>query len=81
MLVLTRKAAETIQIGDNIVIKVIRTGKGTVKIGVEAPNDVRVIRGELTSQEEPARVAFEESALQLMDQFSGVLSDQFPHVA
>lgn len=81
MLVLTRKTAETIQIGDNIVVKVIRTGKGTVKIGIEAPNDVRVIRGELTTQDEPARVAVEENLLQLTDQFSGVLSDQFPHVA
>lgn len=81
MLVLTRKAAETIQIGDNIVVKVIRTGKGTVKIGIEAPNDVRVIRGELTTQDEPAFKAIEESLLQLTDSFSGVLSDQFPHVA
>lgn len=81
MLVLTRKAAETIQIGDNIVVKVIRTGKGTVKIGIEAPNDVRVIRGELTTQEQPALMSVEESLLPLTDSFSGVLSDQFPHVA
>ena len=81
MLVLTRKAAETIQIGDQIVVKVIRTGKGTVKIGIEAPNDVRVIRGELATASEPALVATEGSASQITDQFSGVLSDQFPHVA
>ncbi|MEP3479443.1 MAG: carbon storage regulator [Fuerstiella sp.] len=81
MLVLTRKAAETIQIGDNIVVKVIRTGKGTVKIGVEAPNDVRVIRGELTLEEVPALAATAEGKPQLADQLRGVLSDQFPHVA
>lgn len=34
MLVLTRKAAETIRIGNDIVIKVIKTAKGTVKIGI-----------------------------------------------
>ena len=47
MLVLTRKKDETIQIGDSIVIKVISTGRGKVKIGVEAPQSVRVLRGEL----------------------------------
>ena len=38
MLVLTRKATETIQIGDGIVIKVIKTGRGSVKIGIDAPD-------------------------------------------
>jgi len=47
MLVLTRKQSQLIQIGDNIVIKVIRTGPGTVKLGIDAPHDVRVMRGEL----------------------------------
>lgn len=48
MLVLTRKIAETIHIGDDIVIKVISCGRGRVKIGIEAPNSVRVVRGEIT---------------------------------
>ncbi|WP_145360387.1 carbon storage regulator [Alienimonas californiensis] len=47
MLVLTRKSDESIRVGNDIVIKVIRTGKGTVKLGIEAPGDVRILRGEL----------------------------------
>ncbi len=47
MLVLTRKRDEIIRIGNDIVIRVIRTGPTSVKIGVAAPNDVRVVRGEL----------------------------------
>jgi carbon storage regulator len=47
MLVLTRKQFETIQIGENITIKVIATGHGKVKLGIEAPASVRVLRGEL----------------------------------
>lgn len=47
MLVLTRKKDETIRIGDSIVIKVISTGRGKTKIGIEAPDNVRVLRGEL----------------------------------
>lgn len=47
MLVLTRKRYEMIQIGEGIVVKVIKTGRGSVKLGIEAPADVRVIRAEL----------------------------------
>ena len=81
MLVLTRKPAEMIQIGDDIVIKVIKTARGTVKIGIEAPSNVRVIRGELL---EPAPVEaadrVEASVAKLAERFN-VLSDQYPHVA
>ena len=76
MLVLTRKAKETIQIGDDIVIKVIKTAKGTVKIGIEAPDDIRVMRGELAE----SVVVPEALVAKLAERFS-VLSDQYPHVA
>ena len=51
MLVLTRKRTEMIQIGENIFVKVIQTGRSTVKIGIEAPADVRVLRGELAGDD------------------------------
>ena len=57
MLVLTRKCSEVIQIGENIVVKVIKTGRNTVKIGIEAPHNVRVLRGELKSDFDPAPLA------------------------
>ena len=47
MLVLTRKKNETIRIGENIVIKVLRIGNVIVKLGIEAPLEIRVLRGEL----------------------------------
>jgi len=47
MLVLTRKRSEMIQIGENVMIKVIQTGRSIVKIGIEAPDNIRVIRAEL----------------------------------
>jgi carbon storage regulator CsrA len=47
MLVLTRKKSEAIRIGNDVFIKVIRTGRSTVKIGIDAPANVRVVRGEL----------------------------------
>lgn len=53
MLVLTRKRDEVIKIGANIVIRVIKTSKGTVKLGIEAPDSVRIKRGEIATLEEP----------------------------
>ena len=53
MLVLTRKRSEMIQIGENVLIKVIQTGRSIVKIGIEAPDDVRVIRAELAGHPGP----------------------------
>ena len=51
MLVLARKRNESIQIGEDIVIKVIQCGRGTVRLGVQAPGHVRVLRAELVDSE------------------------------
>jgi carbon storage regulator CsrA len=48
MLVLTRKYQEKIKIGDNITITVLRMKGKAVRLGIEAPTDVPVIRGELS---------------------------------
>lgn len=47
MLVLTRKAGEQIVIGDGVRLTVVGIGPGRVKIGVEAPPDVRIDRAEV----------------------------------
>jgi carbon storage regulator CsrA len=47
MLVLTRKLQERICIGNDITVTVLRVKGQQVRIGIEAPRDVRVIRGEL----------------------------------
>ncbi len=52
MLVLTRKKMETIRIGDDITIQVMQTGRGRVKLGIQAPAHLRVLRGELAFVEE-----------------------------
>lgn len=44
MLVLARKTSETIQIGENITVKVLSIRGGQVKLGIEAPSGVRVSR-------------------------------------
>jgi carbon storage regulator CsrA len=47
MLVLTRKQQEQILVGENIRITVVRVQGSTVRIGIEAPDDVRILRGEV----------------------------------
>ena len=47
MLILTRKRDESIRIGEDIVVRVMRTSKGSVKLGIEAPETVRIVRSEL----------------------------------
>lgn len=48
MLVLSRKSSETIHVGDNIVIHVLKVRGAQVKLGIEAPADVTILRSELT---------------------------------
>lgn len=50
MLVITRKESELVQIGDDVIVKVVQTGRGSIKIGIEAPPHVRVLRGEMSAE-------------------------------
>jgi carbon storage regulator len=47
MLVLTRKQGERIVIGEDIVITVVRTKGSSVRVGIQAPAHVPVLRGEI----------------------------------
>ncbi len=51
MLILTRKKNETIQIGDQVAIKIIRVSGNKVRLGVIAPKETRVLRIELRNDE------------------------------
>ena len=53
MLVLTRKQNEKIKIGDDIVVSVLKIKGNTVRLGIAAPKNVRVVRGELPTSSAP----------------------------
>ncbi|WP_425614975.1 carbon storage regulator CsrA [Anatilimnocola sp. NA78] len=61
MLVLSRKVGERLLIGDNIAITVVRIQGGGVRIGVEAPSHLAVVREELKEKFEQQRLS-EQSA-------------------
>lgn len=47
MLVLSRKLGQKFEIGPNVRITVVKLDKNTVRIGIEAPDDVEICREEL----------------------------------
>jgi carbon storage regulator len=59
MLVLTRKLGENIRIGDSVKITVLEVRSGQVKLGIEAPPEVKVHREEIYAriQEENRKAA------------------------
>lgn len=47
MLVLSRKPGEKILIGDDVVVTIVRIGPNTVRIGIEAPRTMNIVREEI----------------------------------
>ena len=50
MLVLSRKSTERIHIGDSVVVTVLEIRGNKVRIGIDAPQEVHVLRSELQDQ-------------------------------
>ncbi len=50
MLVLSRKVGERVLVGDNVVITVVRIGPNAVRLGIEAPKDMNIVREELCDE-------------------------------
>ncbi len=47
MLILTRKVGEGIVLNDNVTIRVVEISKGVVKLGIDAPKEMLILREEL----------------------------------
>ncbi len=57
MLVLSRKREESIVINENIVIKIIEVKGNKVRLGIEAPQDVKIMRSELIGPREDLAIS------------------------
>lgn len=73
MLVLTRKINEKIIIGDNIEIILVDIGKDQVKIGIDAPRNIKVHRWEV--YEEIQRENREAAKITSLDALKGLPQD------
>lgn len=78
MLVLSRKTQESIRVGDSITVTIVRIKGNTVRIGIEAPESVKIVRSELpnfhtagaeTADATAAEVEAEPSEAYLVKQF------------
>jgi carbon storage regulator len=67
MLVLSRKSLQSVTIGSDIRITVIRLEGNQVRIGIEAPRDVRILRDELVDGYEESPGLPDETAVDLAD--------------
>lgn len=64
MLVLSRKLGEKVVIGNSITITVLEATGNRVRVGIDAPDDVRILRAELACwQDEPANETVETALL------------------
>ncbi len=76
MLILSRKAEESIVIGDDIVVKVISIDRGNVKLGFEAPPKTLILRAELKEAiEQENKKATSQASKDVLD----VLSKRIKH--
>ena len=57
MLVLTRRENESIVIADQIVVKVVKIQGNRVRLAIDAPKDVQILRTELVGTKEEEAVA------------------------
>jgi carbon storage regulator len=79
MLVLTRKQGEKIRIGEDVVITVVRTKGKAVRLGIQAPAHVPVLRGEIAAAiageaQRSAHAGSDESTADDGDDLGGAVS-------
>jgi carbon storage regulator len=55
MLVLSRKESEKIKLGDEIVLTIVRLSGDRVRLGIDAPADLLILRDELDSSRPPEK--------------------------
>lgn len=70
MLIITRKTGEGFHIGEDITVSVVEAGKDKVKLGINAPKDVKIIRSELyESRKFNVQAAVNKVSIDFMNSF------------
>jgi carbon storage regulator len=75
MLVLTRKANQSIMIGDQIEVSVLSVLGEKVRLGIQAPRDVPVFRKEVFLEIQAQNVQAAESSREALDKALGMMGD------
>lgn len=67
MLVLSRKINEEIKIGSEITLKIISISESQIKLGIEAPKDVQIYRGEVFEKVKLSTIEASKASIQKPD--------------
>ena len=78
MLVLTRKSEEKIMIGKDIVISVLEIEGSNVKIGIEAPKDISILRMEIFEKIQNENIASASKELDDISQVIDLFKNKIP---
>ena len=73
MLVLTRRAGESVMIGDDVVVTVLEARGDVIRLGIQAPKDVRVHREEVYRELQAANRAAASPADEVVEELSRTL--------
>lgn len=63
MLVLTRKTGEQIRIGNDIVVTILEVVGNKVRVGIDAPDNISILRGELIRNTTPEELSIEDKSI------------------
>ena len=61
MLVLTRKIGDSILIGDSVKVQIVHVKGCQVRVGIEAPKEVQIVREEISTQREQTPVTLKKT--------------------
>lgn len=78
MLILQRKPGQSLRIGDNITVSIVSVDSGRVRISIDAPTDIPILRSELieTIEVNKESVVDQSSANELLALLGGTLDLQ-----
>lgn len=77
MLVLTRKENEKIRIGDEVVISILGVEGGNVKVGIDAPKEITILRMEVYEQIQRENIESAEKELKDVTQAAELFKNKF----
>lgn len=81
MLILQRKIGESLLIGENVTVSVVAVENGRVRLAIDAPSEVSILRSELLAAREVNRESVVENPSAVSDALQELLEDVREHKA
>ena len=72
MLILSRKSGQKLVINDNIIVTILETGNGNVKIGIEGPPEAKIYREEIYQAVKSANIESKASSVSNFNELKSI---------